>query len=237
MPFDTMPRIFRRSNLMPLGIVVPTGANGYSFPTVTFGAPQTTSSNSGPPACSVFGTSINGFFPLDGSNTVIDSGARLVVDGGGHTEITGIGLIGHLISNISEAPTLTVDGLGSEIHIGGGSTTAARGRTGLAVDGGAILNVTDGGKIVVDKLHIGLTGIGIGSRIPTSPDVSQIIVDGNNSLIDGGTTLSVGEAEAMFNTVTQQYERTGAAGGASLLIVRNGSRDGGRHNNWPQWYR
>ena len=179
--------------------------------------------NSGPPACSVFGTSINGFFPLDGSNTVIDSGARLVVDGGGHTEITGIGVIGQFNPNISAVPTLTVDGLGSEIHIGGGSTTAVRGRTGLAVDVGAILNVTDGGKIVVDKLNIGLTGIFIGSRSPTSPDVSQIIVDGNNSLIDGGTTLSVGEAEAMFNTVTQQYERTGAAGGASLLVVRNGA--------------
>ena len=48
-PLDSTPRIFARFSFMPLGNVVPTGANGLFRPGRTLGAPQTTSTCS-PPA-------------------------------------------------------------------------------------------------------------------------------------------------------------------------------------------
>ena len=46
MPFEVCPRIFRFWILRPPGSIVPVGANGYSLPAFTFGAPHTTSSSS-----------------------------------------------------------------------------------------------------------------------------------------------------------------------------------------------
>ena len=83
-------------------------------------------------------------------------------------------------------------------------------------------------KLNYDGADIGVTNDTVLTRDSTLKDyandtkcISQMVIDGMNSLVDGGTALTVGQ-QFTFNRTTQLWERNGA-GGASELIVRNGA--------------
>ena len=147
---------------------------------------------SGSPACDVLDPG-RGFAYLGlQSSTTLDNGGRLIVDGGGKARVTGVSLDSFVGGS---SATLNVNGLGSEIQISGGSATDILGQTGLFVNVSgstesqrSTVNVSNGGKVVVDKLNVGIAGIGIGNfSDPSKLGISQMVIDGMNSLVDGGT--------------------------------------------------
>ena len=163
--------------------------------------------------------------------TTVDSGARINIIGK-DTVSAGIVLTGN--------GHVTVDGANSEIHITGSKTVEVGSKsvfgvgviTGIGIEQTDSVNVTNGGKIVVENANFGLNVVGIGTGTvsgaflghPTGPNANLapgiIIVDGANSLIDAGALLTVGE-KFTLDPNTAQFVDSGA-GGLGELVVRNG---------------
>jgi len=147
------------------------------------------------------------------SATTVTAGGRINIEA---TDNLGAGFA------LYGSHVLRVDGANSEVHIRGTQNgTLPTVQTGISVEQTATLQVTNGGKVMVERANVGDGGVLAGWLLANEIDkaAAQIVVDGTGSLIDAKQFV-IGE-RFLFDSDLQQWVEAGA-GAASEAVIRNG---------------
>ena len=124
----------------------------------------------------------------------VTNGGKLYVD-----NATGTNPIASSVDSSAPNALIVVDGAGSEIKVSGGTNQSILSQPeGVGVTNyvasynGGRIEVKNGGKITVEGINSSLILVG-GFGLSAVPTSSSLLVEGENSLIDGGSLITVGQ--------------------------------------------